>query len=45
MNKLKAIFSYFKGYIDKSLASNAIADKEASDKIKQSVDIILGRKS
>lgn len=43
MNKLKAIFSYFKGYVDKSLAKNSAQDKLADEKIKQAVKTILGK--
>jgi len=44
MNRITAIFSYIKGYIDKSLASNTLEDKEASKKIRQSWNTIFGKK-
>jgi hypothetical protein len=43
MNRLTAIFSYFKGYIDKSLASNTAEDAAASEKIKTAFNIIFGK--
>jgi hypothetical protein len=44
MKKLKALFNYFKGYVDKSLAKNTNQDRIASNKIKQAYKELLGKK-